>query len=199
MENSGTDSSPRTRTVEFARGYAQRLVQLLEAMDWDSVSRVIEVFLEARSRRSTIFFVGNGGSAATASHFANDMCVCASPQDRTPFRALSLTCNNSHLTCLANDFGYDTVFSLQLRNLMEPGDVVVGISASGNSPNVVNALEFADRNGGVSVALVGFDGGRMKEIARHCIHVRTDKGEYGPAEDMHMVLDHLISNYLASV
>ncbi len=199
MSISETHTPPRAKTVEFAQGYALRLVQLLQTMDWESVSRVIELFFDARSRHGTIFFVGNGGSAATASHFANDMCVCASPEGRTPFRALSLTSNNAHLTCLANDFGYDTVFSLQLRNLMLPGDVVVGISASGNSSNVVKALEYADLNGGISVAIVGFDGGRMKEIAQYCIHVRTEKGEYGPVEDLHMVLDHLISNYLARV
>ena len=82
---------------------------------------------------------------------------------------------------------------------MQPEDIVVGISASGNSPNAVKALEFAVENGGIAVAIVGFDGGKMKEIAPYAIHVETEKGEYGPVEDVHMVLDHLISTYLASV
>ena len=81
---------------------------------------------------------------------------------------------------------------------MKPGDVVVGISASGNSPNAVKALEYAEANGGIPVALVGFDGGTMKKIAKYVVHVRTEKGAYGPVEDVHMVLDHLISNYLAT-
>jgi D-sedoheptulose 7-phosphate isomerase len=197
MSNSDTLSTKTASTVDFAHGYLERLTGILGALDLEAVGRVVQVFLDSRSRGSTMFFMGNGGSAATALHFANDMCVCASPQGSVPFRAIGLTANVSHLTCLANDFGYDAVFSFQLRNLMRQGDVVVGISASGNSPNVINALEYANDNGGVSVAIVGFDGGRMKQIAHHSIHVQTSKGEYGPVEDVHMILDHLISNYLA--
>ena len=188
------DASP----IEFARSYVAHLIEVLGRLDCEAVSEVIQVFLEARSKANTIFFLGNGGSAATACHFANDMGFCASPEGSTPFRALSLAENMSFVTCLANDIGYENVFSWQLRNLMRPGDVVVGISASGNSPNVVNALEYARLHGGIPVALVGFDGGRIKHIARYVVHVETEKGEYGPVEDIHMVLDHLISGYLAT-
>lgn len=189
------DTSP----VEFAQSYIEHLVDVLRRLDCAAVSKVIQVFLEARSKGNTIFFLGNGGSAATACHFANDMGFCASPEGSTPFRALSLAANTSFVTCLANDIGYENVFSWQLRNLMRPGDVVVGISASGNSPNVVNALEYAGLNGGIPVALVGFDGGKIKRIAKYVVHVETEKGEYGPVEDVHMVLDHLISSYLATI
>lgn len=183
----------------FARVYVERVVQVLQRLDLGAVEHVLNIFLDARSKGNTIFFLGNGGSAATACHFANDMGFCASPEGRTPFRAISLTANSAFLTCLANDIGYENVFSWQLRNLMRAGDVVVGISASGNSPNAVNALQYARDHGGVAVAVVGFDGGRMKQVAHYAIHVETEKGEYGPVEDVHMVLDHLISNYLASV
>ncbi len=188
-----------TSLVEFAQRYVEHVIDVLRRLDCAAVSQVIRAFLEARSRGNTIFFLGNGGSAATACHFANDMGFCASPEGSTPFRALSLAANMSFITCLANDIGYDNVFSWQLRNLMRPGDVVVGISASGNSPNVVNALEYAGLNGGIPVALVGFDGGKIKRIAKYVIHVETEKGEYGPVEDVHMVLDHLISTYLATM
>ncbi len=184
---------------EFARLYVEHLVEVLRGVDYESVGRVIDLFVEARGRDNTIFFMGNGGSAATSSHFANDLSVCASPEGRPRFRSLSLTDNSAYITCLANDFGYESVFSRQLRNLMRPRDVVVGISASGNSPNVVQGLEFAAQNGGIPVAIVGFDGGRMKQVAQHVIHVQTKKGEYGPVEDVHMVLDHMISNYLATM
>ena len=184
---------------EFARAYVERLIAILRGLDYAAVGCVIDLFLEARAAGNTIFFLGNGGSAATACHFANDFGFCASPEGHTPFRCLSLTANSSVITCLANDIGYENIFSWQLRNLMRPGDVVVGISASGNSPNAVNALEYASENGGIPVAIVGFDGGRMKEIAQHVIHVETDKGEYGPVEDVHMVLDHLITKCLSSV
>ncbi|MEJ2718440.1 MAG: SIS domain-containing protein [Deltaproteobacteria bacterium] len=183
----------------YARRYVEHLTEVLARLDCEAVGRVIDLFLEARAHGRTIFFLGNGGSAATASHFANDLGFCASPEGRKPFRALTLTDNSSCITCLANDIGYENVFSWQLRNLMQPKDIVVGISASGNSPNAVKALEFAVANGGIAVAIVGFDGGRMKEVAPYAIHVETEKGEYGPVEDVHMVLDHLISTYLASI
>jgi D-sedoheptulose 7-phosphate isomerase len=186
------------RPAEYARQYIEHLISVLRRVDCNSVARVLELFIEARSNGSTIFFLGNGGSAATAAHFANDLGVCASPEGCTPFRSLSLASNTAFITCLANDTGYENIFSLQLRNLMRPGDVVVGISASGNSPNAVKALEYATQNGGISVAIVGFDGGLMKRIAAYSVHVETQKGQYGPVEDVHMVLDHLISTYLAS-
>lgn len=185
--------------AEFARLYVQHLTELLNQLDYEAVGKVMDLFLEARSANKTIFFMGNGGSAATAAHFANDLGFCASPEGRTPFRSLSLTSNNAFITCLANDIGYENVFSWQLRNLMNPGDLVVGISASGNSPNVVNALQYALDNGGIPIAIVGFDGGKMKEIAKQAILVSTPKGDYGPVEDIHMTLDHLISNYLAAI
>ena len=193
-----SDEPPQT-PAEFARHYLDHLISVLRRVDCDSIAQVIDLFLQARSNGNTIFFLGNGGSAATAAHFANDLGFCASPEGSVPFRALSLTSNTAFITCLANDTGYENIFSLQLRNLMRPGDVVVGISASGNSPNAVKALEYARQSGGIPVAVVGFDGGAMKKIAAYSIHVETEKGEYGPVEDVHMVLDHLISNYLATV
>jgi D-sedoheptulose 7-phosphate isomerase len=184
---------------EFARSYLTRVTALLENLDTQAIAQVIEVFLDARKRDAHIFFLGNGGSAATALHFANDLGVCASPEGRRPFRAVSLTANTSLITCLANDIGYENVFRWQLRNLMRLGDVVVGISASGNSPNVVRGLEYAAENGGIPVAIVGFDGGAMKKMTKYVIHVATDHGEYGPSEDVHMTLDHLMSTYLALI
>ena len=185
--------------AQFARAYVDHLADVLKRLDFDAVGGVIDLFERAKASGATIFFLGNGGSAATAAHFANDLGFGASPEGSTPFRSLSLTTNNAFITCLANDIGYENVFSWQLRNLMREGDVVVGISASGNSPNAVKALEYARDNGGVPVAIVGFDGGSMKEIGEYVIHVESEKGEYGPVEDVHMVLDHLISNYLAVV
>ena len=106
---------------DYARSYVARLTEVLNGLDFDAVGKVIDVFLEARQREATIFFLGNGGSAATASHFANDLGFCASPEGRRPFRSLSLTANNAFITCLANDIGYENVFSWQLRNPHEAG------------------------------------------------------------------------------
>lgn len=183
--------------ADYAKNYIKRLQSILDNLDIESVVKVIDEFIEARDRGSTIFFMGNGGSAATSDHFANDLNVCASPEGHPPFKSLSLSSNSAYLTCLGNDFGYESIFARQLKNLMKASDVVVGISASGNSPNVVNALEYASQKGGIPVAIVGFDGGQMKKIAKHVIHVKSEKGEYGPVEDLHMILDHLISTCLA--
>ncbi|MEI8182535.1 MAG: SIS domain-containing protein [Desulfomonile sp.] len=199
MTDHHDDSQQKSSSAEFARRYVDRLIRVLRRLDYEAVDRVIDLFLDARSRGNAIFFLGNGGSAATADHFANDLGVCASPEGIIPFRAISLTSNSALITCLGNDLGYEYIFSGQLRSLMRPGDVVVGISASGNSPNAVKALEYAAENGGIAVALVGFDGGIMKNIASHVIHIETEKGEYGPVEDVHMVLDHLISTYLTLI
>lgn len=188
---------PEVAAADFAASYIEHLTAILQKLDYHAIGRLIDFFVDIRRKGNTIFFLGNGGSAATAAHFANDLGFSASPEGSKPFRALSLSCNTSVITCLANDIGYENVFWWQLKNLMRAGDVVVGISASGNSPNAVKALEYAAAHGGIPVAIVGFDGGIMKGIAKYVIHVETEKGDYGPVEDVHMVLDHLISSCLA--
>ncbi len=190
---------PKISSVDFMRGYIQRVQYLLAKLDLQSVADVIEVFIRARETDNTIFFVGNGGSAATAEHFANDLTVGASSGGGSLFRAVSLASNIATLTCIANDFGYADVFERQLRNLMRPGDVVVGISASGNSENVIKALKYAALNGGIPVAIVGFDGGQMKRVAHHVIHLSSPMGDYGPVEDVQLLLDHMITQYLVAL
>jgi len=179
----------------FADEYLGHLANVLARIDRAEVGRFIETVLEARERGSRIFFIGNGGSAATASHFANDVAIGSGDYER-PFRAQSLTDNVAILTAIGNDFGYDEVFARQLRVLAEPDDVLVAISASGNSPNLVKAIEYAREAGLRTVALTAFDGGRIRVMADQGVHVPTDLGEYGPAEDAHMVLDHLLGAFL---
>jgi D-sedoheptulose 7-phosphate isomerase len=181
--------------VEFARAYLNYLQSVLQRIKTAEVGDFIQTLLKARERGSTIFFMGNGGSAATASHFANDLAIGTNAYDK-PFRALSLTDNVPLITAVGNDFGYEEIFVRQLRVLGKSGDVLVGISASGNSPNLLIALEYANAAGITTVAITAFDGGKMKRIANHGIHVPTGPKEYGPAEDAHMVLDHLIGAYL---
>lgn len=190
--------SQPTSELEYAAKYLNRLVALIGELDLGAIGTIMELMARVREKQSTVFFMGNGGSAATANHFANDLCVSASPDGCVPIRALSLASNIALITCIGNDFGYDKIFVNQLKNLMRPGDIVIGISASGNSQNVIQALQYADSNGATSVAIVGFDGGQMKKIAKYVIHVRSEKGEYGPVEDIHMVLDHLMSTYFGA-
>jgi D-sedoheptulose 7-phosphate isomerase len=184
-----------TDAAVFATRYIDYLSSVLGGIDVGEIKRFVDTLLDARERGATVFFIGNGGSAATASHFANDLGYGTDSYDK-PFRALSLTDNQAVVTALANDNGYDEIFVRQLRVLGQPGDVLVAISASGNSPNLIKAMEHAARVDIRTVAITAFDGGRMKQMAEQGIHVATAAKEYGPAEDAHMVLDHLIGAYL---
>lgn len=184
-----------SNAVDFSRFYFDYLKQVFDGIDLQSINRFIETLLDARARSATVFFIGNGGSAATASHFANDLSIGTNDYDR-PFRVISLTDNVPVITAISNDFGYDEIFVRQLRVLGKKGDVLVGISASGNSPNLLKAFDYAQSVGIKTVAITAFDGGQMKNLADDGIHVPTEPREYGPAEDVHMVLDHLVSAYL---
>ena len=179
----------------FATAYIKYLQSVLQRVDTAEIGRFIETLLDARRRGVTVFFIGNGGSAATASHFANDLAYGSNDYEQ-PFRAVSLTDNVPVLTALGNDFGYEEIFVRQLRVLGKQGDVLVGISASGNSPNVIRAFDYALSIGIKTVAITAFGGGKMKAMADEGIYVPTEPKEYGPAEDVHMVLDHLVSAYL---
>lgn len=183
----------------FAGAYAQYLGELLGRLDHKPIAAFIELVLETRHRGGRIFFIGNGGSAATASHYANDFAIGTRCAEK-PFKAISLTDNVAAMTAIANDEGYEQLFVKQLEVVMEKGDVVVAISASGNSLNVIKALEYARSHDNRTVALTGFEtGGRIAEIAEIVIHVKTRKGEYGPVEDVHMFIDHLMGSYFNRV
>ncbi len=181
--------------VSFADAYLGYLTEVLKGIDRKEIGRFAETLLDARERGASVFFIGNGGSAATASHFANDIAVGTNSYDK-PFRAISLTDNQAIITAIGNDFGFDDIFSRQLQLLGKVGDIVVAISASGNSKNLLKAFEYAKENGIKTVAITAFTGGAMKEMADEGIHVPTGPKEYGPAEDAHMILDHLLGNYL---
>jgi D-sedoheptulose 7-phosphate isomerase len=180
---------------KFASDYLSYLNEVLSSIDVKEIEKFVSTLLDARERGATIFFIGNGGSAATSSHFANDLSIGTNSFDK-PFRVVSLTDNQAIITAIGNDFGYEEIFIKQIQVLGKSGDVVVGISASGNSPNLLKAFDLAKKVGIKTVAITAFDGGKMKQIADEGIHVQTGLKEYGPAEDAHMVLDHLIGAYL---
>lgn len=182
----------------FAKSYFNYLAEVLNSIDPQEVAAFVCTLLDARERGANVFFMGNGGSAATASHFANDLAIGTNSYHK-PFRALAITDNNAVVTAIANDFGYNDVFERQLRVLGRKGDVVVGISASGNSPNLLKAFEAANELGIKTVALTAFDGGKMRVLANEGVYVPTGMKEYGPAEDAHMILDHLVGAYLINL
>ena len=180
---------------DYSKSYIDYLTSVLNSISLSDIEKFIKVLLESRERASSVFFIGNGGSAATASHFANDIAI-GSKTDEKPFRAISLCDNQAVITAIANDDGYEEIFSQQLQVLLKKQDVVIAISASGNSPNLIRAIETAKKMSAITVGISAFDGGKMKEMVDVSLHVPTEKGEYGPAEDAHMVLDHLVSSYL---
>jgi len=184
--------------ADFARRYLDRLAGLLQSIDTEEVGKVAGVLEEARRRGRKIFLIGNGGSAATASHMANDLGIGCKEHTGRRFQTISLTDNVPVMTAIANDYGYDEVFVGQLEYLLSPRDVVIAISASGNSSNVVRAVRYAARKNAVTVGFVGFDGGALRRLCDHVVWVKTPKGEYGPVEDIHMILDHLLMSYLKS-
>lgn len=181
---------------EYLENYAHYLGELISCLDKKEVQKVIDCFSRARERDASIFFAGNGGSAATASHFAQDLSEVGKKTGTKNFRAFSLTDNIPVLTALGNDYGFESIFSEQLKKVFRKRDILVVISASGNSPNVVEAVRLAKRLKGTTIGLVGFDGGELMSLCDRVIHVETRKGDYGPVEDVHLVLDHIITSYL---
>ena len=180
---------------EYCKSYFEYLVEVLSNISTSEIAQFTDTLLKARDKSAKIYFVGNGGSAATASHFANDIAIGTREWNK-PFKTISLCDNNAIMTAIGNDYSFDSIFSKQLQVLLNEGDIVVAISASGNSENLLKAFDVAKKKGAITVGLTAFDGGKIKDKADVSVHVPTGKGEYGPAEDAHMVLDHLVSNYL---
>jgi len=180
----------------FALDYFRTVTQLLSELDRDVIARIAEAFESARLHSKTVFFIGNGGSAATASHFANDLATVPCAETVPRFKSISLADSNAAITCLGNDTGYENVFVGQLKNLLEPGDVLVAISASGNSPNIIKAIDYANTQGALTIGFSGFDGGKLKTLSQICLTVQTPMGAYGPVEDIHLMMNHLITSYL---
>jgi D-sedoheptulose 7-phosphate isomerase len=186
-------------TSGFIEGYVSFFAKALGDLVADEIDTLVASLLDAYERNARIFIAGNGGSASLAAHFACDLEKSASgPNPRLVhkrLRAQSLNENMATLTAWANDEGYRHVFAEQLRTHAESGDVLIVISASGNSPNIVAALETAAEIGVSTIALTGFDGGRAQELADQSLHVAAN--DYGVVEGIHGVLTHVVSACLA--
>ena len=178
----------------FARDYLSGLRTVLDEIDTEDVTRVVETLLDAYRRGRTIFIIGNGGSAATASHMMCDLAKGCGVEGKPRIKALSLTDNVSIMTAISNDVSYEKVFTEQLRVFLEEGDVVLGITASGNSPNILDAIRYAREHGATTIGFIGFGGGKLKGMVD--AHVTVSSRNYGHVEDLHCVLEHLISQCL---
>jgi len=174
-------------------GYLDRLKAAIDDVPVDRVEAMGEVLYRAYRHGKQVFIMGNGGSAATASHMACDLGKNTISANRPRFRVLSLNDNMPLLSALANDIGYEHVFSEQLKNLIRPGDVLIAISGSGNSPNILHAMAYARSRAAMNIALLGFDGGRAAKLADE--YVLVPASDYGIVEDVHMILDHVLTEY----
>jgi len=179
--------------LEHIESYQARLVEALSALPREPIARLGTILLRAYQNDKQVFTLGNGGSSSTASHMAADLAKNTIGPNMRRFRILSLNENVAIMTALANDIGYEHVFSEQLIDAIRPGDVLIAVSASGNSPNVLEAIRCASRVSAEVVAVLGFNGGRAAQLADTAIVVPSH--DYGIVEDVHLMINHMLVEY----
>lgn len=184
-------------TMEATNRYFTELEQMIRAISLPQIERVLRLLEEAYFNGHRIFIMGNGGSAATASHFALDLVKNTIMPGAPRIKAISLTDHVPLITAWSNDTAYEHIFAEQLANMIEPGDVVIGISTSGNSPNVIHALHFAKKSRAYTIGLLGKKGGKMKEMVD--AYVLAPGQNIEQEEDAHMILTHIITRYMREV
>lgn len=188
----------RTANIKkFFTSYRQRLNDLLDRIDIEILAQIAGIIIKAFKENRAVYICGNGGSAATASHMQADFRFFVRYFTAFRPRVIALTDNVPMITAIGNDTSFEDIFVEQLKGIFTPGDVLICISASGNSENVIRAARYANDHGGTSVALVGFTGGGLLNEAKIALYTPNKKGDYGPIEDLHMIFDHLLVNYLA--
>jgi D-sedoheptulose 7-phosphate isomerase len=183
--------------MDYVKSYMTKLQETLDYLPLDLLNQVIYILHEARLNRRQIFIMGNGGSAATASHFVADLAKNTRKPGWPDFRVIGLTDNMAIFSALANDEGYENVFVQQLASFVEPEDVVIGISASGNSSNVLRAIDLANQVGAVTIGFTGFNGGILGTLVDIHLHVASDVIEH--VEDIHLMFEHLICKALREI
>lgn len=170
--------------------YIENEIKVLQSLDINAINEVLKLLEKTLHAEGTIYIFGNGGSAATASHFQNDFNKGISLNTEKKFRFLCLNDNVATLMAIANDNGFDNVFSAQLEGRLQENDIIFAISGSGNSRNVLNAVEYARRCGNQVVGITGYDGGKLKELSDFSLHAPVDSMQI--TEDIHMIFDHLM-------
>jgi D-sedoheptulose 7-phosphate isomerase len=176
------------------RNYLSQLQDVLTKVDVAEIATIAEVIHKAYEQDKTVLVMGNGGSGSTASHMTSDMNKGACFHAKKKYRFLSLTDCTPLMLSLGNDVNFESIFSEQLKNYAKPGDVVIGISGSGNSPNVLRAIEYAKELGCVTIGVCGYKGGKLKQLADHSFHVKVDDMQL--VEDAHMILVHVLMKVL---
>jgi len=180
---------------EVLNGYKERLIKSLESLNKAELENFIGLLLSTIKRGGTIYFQGNGGSSATCSHFVNDLTLL-SEKSSLPIFCKSLCADSSVLTCLANDFSFEDVFLRQIKSVLKPHDLLVSLTASGNSENLVRSVRAANERGVRTVSILGFDGGILKGLSTDTLLIQSAVGDYGVVEDLHLSINHITMEYL---
>ncbi len=180
---------------EFCVRYIETLKTKLGQVDQDLFAQVVAQLDRCEKNGATLYLMGNGGSAATASHMQNDLGAGLLRRDILNLNIVSLVDNVAVLSAMANDVGYENIFYNQVRNRVQADDLLIAISCSGNSENIIKAVAYSKQRGATIIGLTGFDGGKLKALSDICWHVESEVGEYGVVEDMHMIFNHMLYTY----
>ena len=179
--------------IDFIENYFASIKSCIDLLDKKEIEQFVKILINARENGRTIFIMGNGGSATTASHFACELNKGASYNQEKRFKVVCLNDSISTILAYSNDVDFETVFVEQLKNLMSKDDVVIGISSSGNSKNIINAIEYANENGAISIGLTGKDGGVLKTVSKYSINPNFN--DLQVSEDIHMMVVHIVYRY----
>ena len=182
----------------FTKNYLTKLEKLFKEIDLDRLSRLETELESLRKNNSTLFVFGNGGGSATATTMANDLGFDIKKKKtkvKNTFKIISLNDNSAVVTAIANDIGYENIFLKQLEIHYRKGDKILIFSASGNSENLLKAANWIKKKGGRVISILGFDGGKLKKISDLSIHIKTEKGDYGPVEDIQLIINHIFAHW----
>ena len=187
--------------VEFSNRYFDRLAKIYKSINKNKIKELEKKLQETRINGGNIFVFGNGGSSANASSMANDLGfdVLKKTALKKCFRVFSLNDNTSVLTAISNDVGFNQVFLGQLKIHFKKKDMVIILSASGNSNNLIKTVSWIKKNGGYVFSIVGFDGGKLKKISNNFIHIKSNYGEYGPVEDIQLIINHVLAHWFQKI
>lgn len=175
----------------LSTAYINELVKCAKDIPESEIEEITNLLVDAYNNSRCVFIIGNGGSASTASHFRCDLVKGTVVKDKKRIKAMSLSDNTETITAIGNDISYEDIFAEQLKNFLSKGDLLIAISASGNSPNIIKAVTYAKTAGVVIVGLTGFGGGKLKQLSDKCIVINSY--EYGVVEDLHLMLGHILS------
>ena len=180
--------------MSYTQAYYERMVQVIQKLDYAQFEHAIDLVESAWKEDRQIFTMGNGGSASTASHYICDWNKGVSYKKDQRIRGICLNDNVPTMMAYANDVSYQAVFEEPLKNFLRKGDLVIGISGSGNSPNVLGAIQYANEHGGITLGICGYDGGKLKKLSQHAVHVNVNDMQL--VEDLHLSFGHIVMQRL---